>query len=103
MQLFSHQVLLAFVCVCVCFPFPGVMGGCMVPFVYQDYLVMHAYEFWSVVAAWLVYLAAILTYTFKWLNLWPSVWGYHEAFHTITIIGAVAAGVFNASICARLT
>lgn len=80
----------------------GVVGACMVPFVYQCYLVMLPFEFGAIIAAWLLYLVAILTYTHKWGNTHPSVWGYHEMFHTITIIGAVASAVFNASICARI-
>ena len=80
----------------------GVVGACMVPFVWPCYQVMLPFEFGAIIAAWLLYLVAILTYTHKWGNTYPSVWGYHEAFHALTIIGAVAAAVFNASICARI-
>lgn len=80
----------------------GVVGACMVPFVYQCHQVMLPFEFGAIIAAWLLYLVAILTYTHRWLSPYPSVWGYHESFHTITIVGAVASAVFNASICARI-
>jgi hemolysin III len=81
----------------------GVAGASMVPFVYHLHLVMRATEFYAVIATWLLYLFAMLTYARGWFNRWPSVFGYHEVFHAISIPGGVAGCVFNYSICSRLT
>jgi hemolysin III len=81
----------------------GIVGGCMLPFVYQLSEVMTPLEFGSTITAWLLYLAAILTYSGGFFNRWPSVFGYHEVFHALTILGAGAVGTFNYSIAARLT
>lgn len=75
----------------------------MVPFVYQCYLVMTSLEFGSVICAWLLYAAAVTVYSRQLLNLWPSVFGYHEIFHALTIVGGVFTCIFNSSICARIT
>lgn len=74
----------------------------MVPFVYQDYLIMYTFELVFVHLAWGTYLISILTYNHQWLNPWPSVFGYHDSCHAISIVGAVTVAVFNASICARI-
>jgi hemolysin III len=80
----------------------GVVGACMVPFAYQCFLMMTSLEFGFLIAGWLLYLVAILTYSQQWLNLWPSVFGYHEIFHLLTIIGGCCTGVFNYSMCVRV-
>ena len=81
----------------------GVSGACMVPFVYCCYVVMLPMEFALTITAWLVYLAAIVTYSTKKGDFWPSVWGYHECFHALTIVGSVCTCVFNWSICVRVS
>ena len=75
----------------------------MFPFVYQCYLVMTTLEFAALVCAWILYGAAVTVYSRQLLNLWPSVFGYHEFFHGLTIVGGVCTCIFNASICARIT
>jgi len=81
----------------------GIVGACMVPFVYHCYLVMSSLEFGTLITAWLIYFLGSLTYSRRWFDIWPDVFGYHDAFHAMTILGGVFAGIFNYSICSRLT
>jgi len=64
---------------------------------------MTTLEFAALVCAWILYGAAVTVYSRQLLNLWPSVFGYHEFFHGLTIVGGVCTCIFNASICARIT
>lgn len=80
----------------------GVVGACMVPFVYVCYLVMTQMEFALTLVAWFIYLLALLVYSRQLGDFWPSVFGYHEVFHILTIMGGIAASAFNFSICTRL-
>jgi hemolysin III len=38
--------------------------------------------------AGLAYTVGALVYARKWPDPWPSVFGFHEVFHTCTLVGA---------------
>jgi len=41
-----------------------------------------------------LYTVGALAYAFRWPNIWPRVFGYHEVFHLATILAAAAFFVF---------
>lgn len=42
---------------------------------------------WLLVAGGLCYTLGALCYAFRWPNPWPRAWGFHEFFHTGTLLG----------------
>ncbi|MEO7001580.1 MAG: hemolysin III family protein [Ktedonobacterales bacterium] len=42
----------------------------------------------------MLYTVGALAYAFRWPNIWPRVFGYHEVFHLATILAAGAFFVF---------
>ena len=43
-----------------------------------------------VIAGGMLYSVGALLYARKWPNPWPRIFGYHEVFHALTIVAAVA-------------
>lgn len=48
---------------------------------------------WLLVAGGVAYTIGALCYGFRWPNPWPKVWGFHEFFHSGTLIGYVCHAI----------
>ncbi|MDO4888513.1 MAG: hemolysin III family protein [Actinomycetaceae bacterium] len=48
---------------------------------------------WLILAGGIAYTIGALFYGMRWPNPWPRVWGYHEFFHTGTLIGYACQAV----------
>jgi len=42
---------------------------------------------WLIIAGGIAYTIGALCYGLRWPNPWPRIWGFHEFFHTGTLIG----------------
>lgn len=42
---------------------------------------------WLIIAGGIAYTIGALCYGLRWPNPWPKVWGFHEFFHTGTLVG----------------
>jgi hemolysin III len=64
------------------------MGWMIVPYFDQVRRLLGA-EVWLIVAGGIAYTAGAVIYAVRRPNPWPRVFGYHEVFHALTIVGAV--------------
>jgi len=64
------------------------MGWMIVPYFGQVRRLLGP-EIWLIVAGGIAYTAGAVIYAVKRPNPWPRVFGYHEVFHALTIVGAL--------------
>jgi hemolysin III len=64
------------------------MGWMIVPYFGQVRRLLGP-EVWLIVAGGIAYTAGAVIYAVKRPNPWPRVFGYHEVFHALTIVGAL--------------
>jgi hemolysin III len=64
------------------------MGWMIVPYFSQVRRLLGA-EIWLIVIGGIAYTAGAVIYAVKRPNPWPRVFGYHEVFHALTIVGAL--------------
>ncbi len=66
------------------------VGWTIVPWVPTVYASLTALELTLIAIGGVAYTSGALAYAFKRPNLIPGVFGYHEVFHALTLIGATA-------------
>ena len=66
------------------------VGWTIVPWVPTVYTSLTALELTLIAIGGVAYTSGALAYAFKRPNLLPGVFGYHEVFHALTLIGATA-------------
>lgn len=64
------------------------VGWMIVPYFGQVRKLLGAY-IWLILAGGIVYTVGALVYAIKRPDPWPRVFGYHEVFHALTLIGAL--------------
>jgi hemolysin III len=64
------------------------MGWMIVPYFGQVRRLLGP-EIWLIVAGGIAYTAGAVIYAVRRPNPWPRVFGYHEVFHALTIVGAL--------------
>jgi hemolysin III len=65
------------------------VGWLLVPYIPDIYRTLGVSGAALLVAGGAIYTLGALTYTFKWPNPAPRVFGYHEVFHLLVIVAAV--------------
>jgi hemolysin III len=64
------------------------VGWTIAPY-YQQVRSLLGDEVWLIIAGGIVYTIGAITYAVKKPNPFPRVFGYHEVFHALTIVGAI--------------
>lgn len=64
------------------------LGWTIVPYLGQARALLGA-NIWLVLAGGIAYTAGAIVYAARRPNPWPRVFGYHEVFHVLTLVGAV--------------
>jgi len=64
------------------------MGWMIVPYFAEVREFLGAYV-WLILAGGIVYTIGALVYALKRPDPWPRVFGYHEVFHALTLVGAL--------------
>ena len=59
-----------------------------VPYVGMLRRVLDSTELWLIVVGGIAYTVGAVVYAVKRPNPWPRTFGYHEIFHTLTLVGA---------------
>ena len=65
-----------------------VVGWLIVPYFSQVRAFLGA-DVWLVLAGGIAYTAGAIVYALKRPDPWPRVFGYHEVFHALTLVGAL--------------
>jgi hemolysin III len=60
----------------------------IVPYFGQVRQLLGAY-IWLILAGGIVYTVGAVVYALKRPDPWPRVFGYHEVFHALTLVGAL--------------
>ena len=64
------------------------IGWMIVPYFAQVRQLLGAYV-WLILAGGIVYTVGAIVYAIKRPDPWPRVFGYHEVFHALTLVGAL--------------
>jgi hemolysin III len=64
------------------------VGWTIVPYLGDVYRALTALELWLIASGGIVYTLGGLVYALRRPNPWPRVFGYHEVFHAMTLVGA---------------
>ena len=64
------------------------VGWTIVPYVGMLRRVLDSTELWLIVVGGIAYTVGAVVYAVKRPNPWPRTFGYHEIFHTLTLVGA---------------
>ena len=64
------------------------VGWTIVPYIGDVARALQPAEIWLIVLGGLAYTAGALVYAARRPNPWPRVFGYHEVFHALTLVGA---------------
>jgi hemolysin III len=79
--------------------FVGALIGPVLPELFSNY---QSHEIFFQSLAWTAYLIGGYVYTFKIFDFWPKVFGYHEVFHLLTIVGSCSGYLVTLSLVSRL-
>lgn len=73
------------------------VGWTIVPYVQDVRRALQPTEIWLIVLGGIAYTVGALVYAARRPNPWPRVFGYHEVFHALTLVGAAThfAAVFS--------
>ena len=73
------------------------VGWTIVPYVQDVRRALQPTETWLIVLGGIAYTVGALVYAARRPNPWPRVFGYHEVFHALTLVGAAThfAAVFS--------
>lgn len=65
-----------------------IVGWLVIPYLGDIRLALGSVNLWLLAGGGVAYSVGALFYAFRWPKLKPTVFGYHEVFHVLTVIGA---------------
>jgi hemolysin III len=65
------------------------VGCLLVPYFPELKMALATSDLWLILSGGIVYISGAIIYAFKKPNPFPEIFGYHEIFHLLVIIGAI--------------